>query len=141
MNRCYTNYNNFRHKCRLNVNSPSKCKSCIMCVRLKRLTYLFIWYWLNWHNIFVFLFTLTKLNCCFWFYNKTYGIILFLLKKMHFTYLYHNVITRNYRKSHSKLFTMFFYGCQIRHKFVHKKLVCEFINHLVVILNEPKIIL
>ena len=35
MNRCYTQYSNFRHKCRLNVNSPSKCKSCIMCVRPK----------------------------------------------------------------------------------------------------------
>ena len=35
MNRCYTNYNDFSHKCRLNVNSPSKCKSCIICVNLK----------------------------------------------------------------------------------------------------------
>ena len=50
---------------------------------------------------------------------------------MHFTFLYHNVITRNYRKSHRKSFTMFFcccFGCQIRHKFVHQNLVCEFIN-------------
>ena len=36
MNRRYTNYNNFRHKCRLHVNSQSKCKACSMCVRLKR---------------------------------------------------------------------------------------------------------
>ena len=35
MNRWYIDNNNPRHQCRLNVNSPSKCKSCIMCERLK----------------------------------------------------------------------------------------------------------
>ena len=35
VNRWYSHYNNFQHKCRLNVSSPSKCKSCIICVRLK----------------------------------------------------------------------------------------------------------
>ena len=52
----------------------------------------------------------------------------FFIKKFHFTYLYYNVITRNYRKSHSESLTKFgfFFGCQIRHKFVHQKLVCEF---------------
>ena len=51
------------------------------------------------------------------------------ITKFHFTYLYYNVITRNYRKHHSESFTMCgFFGCQIRYQFVHQKLICEFIN-------------
>ena len=55
--------------------------------------------------------------------------IIIFTKTIHFTYLYYNVITRNYRKSHSESFTLliFLFGCQIKRKFVHQKLVSEFI--------------
>ena len=79
MNRCYINYNNFRHKCRLNVNSPSKCKSCIMCVRLKRpdIPIRMILIKLTKYTRVLIYIKEDKWLLFFFIFNKTNGIILF----------------------------------------------------------------
>ena len=62
------------------------------------------------------------------FITRQMELYYFYTEKFHFTYLYCNVITRHYRESNSESFTNLHFFCHLRHKFVHQKLVCEFIN-------------
>ena len=60
--------------------------------------------------------------------HDKWNYIIFI-KKFPFTYLYYDVITRNYKKSHSESLPMlFFLVVWSDIKCVHQKLVCKFIN-------------
>ena len=109
-----------------------KSKYCILVVNLKRPG-------IPTHLI---LMKLTWYACVPIFVNKDKLLFLILLqnkwnyvtfrKKFQFTSLYIMMSSQEITEmSHNESFKMFFYlyfGCQIKHKFVHQKWLCEFIN-------------
>ena len=108
-----------------------KCKSCILVVNLKRPG-------IPTHLI---LMKLTWYACVLIYVNEDNLLFLILLqdkwhyvifrKKFHFTSLYIMMSSQEITEmSHNESFRLFFlyFGCQIKHKFVHQKWLCEFIN-------------
>ena len=81
----------------------------------------------------VFLFMQTKINCSFRFYCKTNGIMLFFVKKntllLSILWCYHKKLQKCPTTNHLFIYLFILYfSCQIKHKFDHKKWLCECIN-------------